>query len=189
MAGTKALLRDFRLNRFGERESRAFVVTPEDIEGATVRGWISATADFSCPLVILEVEDRHSRSRRALVPKLARGMVEILTSLSQLRVAGHRSIDGPGHPGWCAQQEWAGGPHRSGDLVADCSDSTVSARLVHGQHHTTDLPTTFITLTECYQVLEWPPISAAQHDALIGELAALLERHPWVVDWRRNPIG
>ncbi|GAB7047569.1 hypothetical protein [Catenuloplanes indicus] len=177
MEGPRGAAGGFRVNEFGERESRIFVVRPEYIEGTAVRGWLMLAQGCTSPLVILESEDRDSRNRRALLPNLARGTVEILAALSRLRSAGRGLIAGGDHPGWCAQQEREGEPHRSRELVASLphSGSTVSARLIHGRHHTTNLPSTFIDLNDCDEVLAWPPITAGQHDALVDELSALLD--------------
>lgn len=160
-------------NEFGEIESQIFVVEPDDAEGTTVRAWLLLLAGGSQPLVMLEAEDRSSRNRRALLPDLARGMVEVLAALSRLRTAdpGHQ------HPGWCAQLENASEPHRSHELVASIpSDGEVArARLVHGERHLTRHPATFIEIDTIDQTLAWPPLTSAQHDALIGKLTLLLD--------------
>lgn len=178
MEEPRGIVSGFRVNVFGELESRAFVVEPEGIEGTTVRGWLMLATGTTHPLVVLEAEDRDSRNRRALLPDLARGMVEILTALSRLRSADPKPAAGCNHPGWCALQEATGEPHRSRELEASVrrSDGTVSVRLVHGRHHGTSLPSTFVDLHDCDQSLGWPPLTPRQHDTLIYSMAALLNQ-------------
>jgi hypothetical protein len=178
MEEPRGIFSGFRVNMFGELESRAFVVEPEDIEGTTVRGWLMLATGTTHSLVILEAEDRDSRNRRALLPDLARGMGEILMTLSRLRSASPKPTASSNHPGWCSLQEATGEPHRSRELHASVprSDGTASARLVHGRHHGASLPCTFIDLHDGDQSLGWPPITPRQHDALIFNLAALLDQ-------------
>lgn len=190
MEGSESLAGEYRINVFGERETDPFVVDPEDAEGTTVRGWLLVPTGSARPLVMLEAEDRDSRNRRALLPELARGMVDVLATLSRQHSAGHRPFAGHTHPGWCARQEGRGEPHRSRELTASVprSDGTISARLVHGRRHVTDLPSTFIDIGHCDETLAWPPIGFTQHEALIRALATLLGHPLLVVDSPRNPI-